>query len=40
MEFNDDNLTKEDIRKSLEFMKQGIEFYKSEYAGRTYIYMT
>lgn len=40
MEFIDDNLTKEDIRKSLELMRQGIEFYKSEYRNRMYIYDT
>lgn len=37
MEFVDDNLTKEDIRESLELMKQGIEFYKAKYHKKTII---
>lgn len=38
MEFNDENLTKEDIERALTVMKQAIEAYKKNFYGRVFVY--
>ncbi len=38
MEFNDENLTKEDIERALTMMKQAIEAYKKNFANTSFLY--